>query len=81
MLNHSNSSLKMFRFEEDGEKKLMGWKPLGLVAGLTGKMYSEALHKRPTLTIHYATGNEFYRLTLIHCLIWLSGANILSKNQ
>ena len=61
----------MIRFEEDGEKKVMGWKQLRVVAGLTGKMYSEALHKRPTLTIHYATGNELYCLTFFHGSIWL----------
>ena len=71
MLNHSDSSLKMIRFEEDGERKVMGWKTVGVVAGLTGKMYAEALQKRPKLTIHYATGNEFYRLNFIHGLIWL----------
>ena len=49
----------------------MGGKTVGVVAGLTSKMYAEALQKRPTLTIHYATGNEFYRLTYIHGLIWL----------
>merc|ERR1719300_1855140 len=44
-----------YRFEEDGERKVLGWKTVGVVAGLTGKMYAEALQKRPTLTIHYAT--------------------------
>ena len=61
----------MIRFEEDGERKVMGWKTVGVVAGLTGKMYAEALQKRPKLTIHYATGNKFYRLNFIHGLIWL----------